>query len=184
MSLRQLVWLLVVVCVGFAAWQLLRALIVARRAPPRATSAPAVTVVDDEGAEDDGFDYAPELRPRPVTPPPAAPQAASDAVVERSADTFQLELESRHLRREVAELRALVSRQHAEIDALQLEVAGLRTQLEDAGASASGVSPEYSESLRLAEQGMAAEEIAARCGITVAEAELVLSLARSGGAPR
>ena len=179
-SLRQLLWLLVVLCVGFAAWQLLRALIVARRTPSRATGAPKATVVDDDGAEDDGFDYAPELRPGPVSPPPVAPQP----VPERSPESFQLELEARHLRREVAELRALVSRQHAEIDALQLEVAGLRTQLEDAGAGASGVSPEYSESLRLAKQGMSAEEIAARCGITVAEAELVLSLARSGGAQR
>ena len=180
MSLRQLLWLLVVSCIGFAAWQLLRALIVARRTPSRAKSAPTATVIDDGGAADDGFDYAPELRPRSVSPPPIAPQP----VPERAQDNFQLELEARHLRREVSELRALVSRQHAEIDALQLEIAGLRTQLEDAGAGGSGVSPEYSESLHLAEQGMAAEDIAARCGITVAEAELVLSLARTGGGQR
>ena len=43
------------------------------------------------------------------------------------------------------------------------------------------VSPMYNEAMRLAGSGYNAQEIAQRCGITLAEAELVTALARSQG---
>ena len=43
------------------------------------------------------------------------------------------------------------------------------------------VSPTYGDSLQMAMTGSSAEEIAARCGIARAEAELVMSLARGAG---
>lgn len=183
MSLRQILWLLVVLCVLVAAWQFVRALIVTRRNPPREAGAAASMDGGDDGGEDEDFDYAPALRQRPAAPAPAASGEAGQAGAAPSPEAFQLELETRRLQRELAGMQTFVARQHAEIGALQLEIASLRAQLEEAAAGASSVSPEYSESLRLAGQGMTADEIAARCGITVAEAELVLSLSRSGSVP-
>jgi hypothetical protein len=187
-SLRQILWLLVVLCVLVAAWQFVRALIVTRRNPPREAGAVASMgggggSGGDDGGEDEDFDYAPALRQRPAAPAPAASGEAGQAGAAPSPEAFQLELETRRLQRELAGMQTFVARQHAEIGALQLEIASLRAQLEEAATGASSVSPEYSESLRLAGQGMTADEIAARCGITVAEAELVLSLSRSGSVP-
>jgi hypothetical protein len=62
----------------------------------------------------------------------------------------------------------------------------LRGELEQRAAqsgpdeAAPGASPEYSEALALARRGLAVDEIAGRCGITRAEAELVAALAAGG----
>jgi Protein of unknown function (DUF2802) len=65
---------------------------------------------------------------------------------------------------ELAELRG-------EIAALKEEVSLLR--------AARNVSPQYDEAVALAQQGAAAHQIAERCGISVAEAEMVRALSRS-----
>ncbi|MCX7170695.1 MAG: DUF2802 domain-containing protein [Proteobacteria bacterium] len=41
------------------------------------------------------------------------------------------------------------------------------------------VSPQYNEAMQLAQRGMAARDIADECGISLGEAELVLSLSRN-----
>lgn len=64
---------------------------------------------------------------------------------------------------ELAELRE-------EVAALKEEVSLLKT--------ARNVSPQYGEAVALAQKGMAAREIAERCGISVAEAEMVCALSR------
>lgn len=75
-----------------------------------------------------------------------------------------LELEVRHLRREAEKLRA-------EMTSLAEEVRHLK--------ASRNVSPAYGEAMTLAQQGEPPAGIAAQCGISVGEAELVAALARS-----
>lgn len=65
---------------------------------------------------------------------------------------------------ELAELRR-------ELSALKEEVSLLK--------AARNVSPQYGEAVALAQQGMTAQQIAERCGISVAEAEMVCALSRA-----
>lgn len=200
MTVRQLLWGLVLIFVLVAAWQFLRALRLGRAAmtvaQPAAQAEPvalpaskrsdgpernaADTDLDDD--DGDGFDYAAQLRPLRASP--AAPPPLPSAPVAPAPEVFHLELELRHLRRELDGQQELIALQRAEIEALQSELGNLHLQLADAVVAQPTTSPEYSEAMQLARQGRSAEEIASRCGITVAEAGLVLSLARTGGARR
>lgn len=185
MGLRQILWVLVLLLLLLAGWQFLRALRLGRTASaaPPPTKAPVAEDVGADPDEDDqdGFDYAPQLRtPGPQSPvAPLSPVDVPGAAV-RTPDVFQFELEIRHLRRELEIRQELIGVQRAEIEALQFELATLRRQLEEGAVAQPTTSPEYSEALHLAEQGQSADEIAAHCGITVAEAGLVLSMARTG----
>lgn len=69
--------------------------------------------------------------------------------------------------------------QQTEIDRLVEDITALRDELDNQVSSVAS-SPEYSEAMVLAAQGLNAEMIAERCGITLAEAELVLALGRGG----
>ncbi|MBL8484483.1 MAG: DUF2802 domain-containing protein [Rhodocyclaceae bacterium] len=95
------------------------------------------------------------------TPPQAPPPPAAEL-------TERIEA----LARDVAELRELVA-------ASQQNCADLADQIERL-RPLQGVAPQYAEALVLARQGIEAEQIAERCGVAVAEAELLLALARSG----
>ncbi|MDV7391215.1 DUF2802 domain-containing protein, partial [Arthrospira platensis SPKY1] len=81
---------------------------------------------------------------------------------------------------QLAALEGVVARQ-------QEEIANLLADIDDLSARQShefiqpGSSPEYSEALVLARQGLNAGMIAERCGITRAEAELVLVVAKGAG---
>lgn len=184
MSLRMLLWLAIALLLALAAWQFLRAL-AAARGGGRAGGADArrarPATVDDEGdGEDDDegdFDYAPVLRHDAGNAAGAA--ATATAAAAPAADSFQLELENRHLRTQLAALQALSERQQDEIRQLQG-----RLDSATAAAEQTSTSPEYSEALVLAERGLGADVIAARCGISVAEAELLTSLAGGRGAGR
>ncbi|PKO81901.1 MAG: DUF2802 domain-containing protein [Betaproteobacteria bacterium HGW-Betaproteobacteria-13] len=193
MGFRQLVWALIAALLIYGAWQLLRALLAGRgraeaASPPAAVALKAdSTAAEDEDDDDSDFNYAP--LPSDVVAPaaPAAPAAppAPEAPAAERPDTFALELELQRLRREVGALRAALDVQQGEIGALHETVQRLldappavSNAFEDsAGQSAS---PEYSEALVLARRGLSVEEVAARCGITRAEAELVVSLAARG----
>lgn len=105
-----------------------------------------------------------------------------EALPQPPAD-FGLALEVQHLRREVALLRE-------ELDAasrawedharrLEGEVQRLRDGLQGVQAERS-VPPQYGEALVFARRGLEAEAIAERCGISVAEAALVRSMAHTG----
>lgn len=127
----------------------------------RAGAAPHdVRNADDD--PDDGFDYAPELR---------LPVAVSG-----DGEAFQQNLEWQHLRHEMASLQTRFDEQNRIIETLQAEIRGLREQLAGGGPQRS-VSPEYDEALVYARQGLGAAAIAERCGITLAEAELVRAMA-------
>lgn len=88
----------------------------------------------------------------------AAPAVAPDPPRQELIDG-----ELRALRLELDEVRDTVAR-------LEQEVAELK--------AAKRVSPQYEEALQLAGRGLEAADIAQRCGISVAEAELVRALGR------
>lgn len=195
MDIRQLVWALIAVLLLYGGWEILRSLTAGRRVRKSAASeddatrsgdpaqaGEAVAVDDDDAGEDAGdegdFDYA----PLPANP---APAPAVPAVPAPAPDLFAFELELQRLRRELGALRAALDVQQEEIGALHDEV----RRLGEAPSSVAPVaaapleqyaSPEYSEALVLARRGLSVEEISARCGITRAEAELVVSLAARG----
>jgi hypothetical protein len=94
---------------------------------------------------------------------------------------FESALDNSAWRQEVDVLREEVSEQRDALAALSHSVETLREQLESVSA-AQGISPEYNEALVCARRGLGVEAIAERCGISVAEAELVRSMAeRQGG---
>ncbi|HET6720109.1 MAG TPA: DUF2802 domain-containing protein [Rhodocyclaceae bacterium] len=84
----------------------------------------------------------------------------------------RLERELSSTREELDALRTAFAQTR---DSLQAEVERLK--------AGQRVSPAYGDSLQMAMSGSSAEEIAARCGIARAEAELVLSLAHGAGGP-
>lgn len=96
------------------------------------------------------------LQSAPVAPDP-------DFARELAKSNTEVELE--RLRRESAHLREEVARLAEEIALLK---------------ATRNVSPLYNEAMSLAQQGMPAAGIAGHCGISIGEAELVASLARSG----
>jgi hypothetical protein len=72
---------------------------------------------------------------------------------------------------ELAELRGEVAALKDELLLLQEEVSLLK--------AARNVSPQYGEAVALAQKGFDAPQIAERCGISVAEAEMVRALSRA-----
>lgn len=120
--------------------------------PPLAGDAPRIDEGQDDG-DNDGDDHneAELVYTRPLaaaSPPPPS---------------FGAELERSQLEREVRRLRE--------------EVAVLREEL-DAMKAATRVSPQYSDAMALVQRGLSAQDVADRCGISLAEAELVWSLGR------
>ncbi len=130
MTLRPILWGLVVVLVLGSVWQFLRALRLGRApmtacrsaaaAEPGAMPAGRGTAEsgdDAAGADDDedGFDYAPRLRPvsatiatLPEQVVPAQPARVPTPAVP-VPEVFQLELEVRHLQRELERQQELVA---------------------------------------------------------------------------
>lgn len=90
---------------------------------------------------------------------PAAPPAMFAQELAQS----NVELDLKRLRREVEQLRA-------EMNAMAEELRQLK--------STRNISPLYREAMTLAQHGEPAEGIAAQCGISIGEAELVAALAR------
>ena len=66
----------------------------------------------------------------------------------------------------------------AELQQLRSELAGLKENMAQLKA-ARRVSPQYNEAMQLAQRGMDVRDIANECGISLGEAELVLSLSRN-----
>ena len=104
-------------------------------------------------------------------------QAALDFSAPPPAEGFQLELEVRQLRRDIVQLRNELAEQRREA---QRQAEAMQTLKEhvDSTLASQGISPEYNEALVFARRGMDVGVIAERCGISVAEAELVHSLAQ------
>lgn len=187
--MREALWLLALLLAGYAAFEFLRALRLPRAekaaagggVPERAGAEQARAAAESAAdaladADDDFLDYAPRPAalagvPAPPAPPPSA------ALPDHAAERFELELENSRLRQALQAQRDLVALQQGEINRLVEDISALRDQLERQSPAAAS-SPEYAEALVLAGQGLNAEMIAERCGISLAEAALVLSLAR------
>ena len=89
---------------------------------------------------------------------------ASPAMFAQELAQSNVELELKRLRREVEQLRADMNEMAEELRQLK---------------STRNISPLYHEAMTLAQHGEPAEGIAAQCGISIGEAELVAALARS-----
>ena len=199
--MREALWSLALVLAAYAAFEFLRALRLPREVPAKAALVPAsvagaqaaaAAAVDED--DDDFLAYAPlpSATVTPSVPGSAPPQSmpdgrgagagpaanAASAADAEAARRFELELENSRLRQALQAQRDLVALQQSEIDRLVEDVSALRDEL-DAQASGVASSPEYSEAMVLAGQGLNAEMIAERCGITLAEAELVLAIGRN-----
>jgi DNA-directed RNA polymerase specialized sigma24 family protein len=74
--------------------------------------------------------------------------------------------------------QALKAGIEAELAELRREVAALKEEVSLLKA-ARNVSPQYGEAVSLAQKGLPASQIAERCGISVAEAEMVCALSRA-----
>lgn len=190
--MREALWLLASLLAAYAAFEFLRALRLPREgqagasvATPSGTGAqgPVAAAADERKRDEDDDDflaYAPLPSPSTASAPASLAPDASAALAEAAAAArFELELENSRLRQALQAQRDLVALQQTEIDRLVEDLTALRDELDNQVSSVAS-SPEYSEAMVLAAQGLNAEMIAERCGITLAEAELVLALGRGG----
>ncbi|MDR2260174.1 MAG: DUF2802 domain-containing protein [Azoarcus sp.] len=188
---RQLLWSLIALLMVYGGWQFFRALRAAPRRRVESLSGGGGAGGEPDDLDDDLFDYAPmpaaglstadaaDATDRAAihadadddAPPPSA------APAKNATDLFALELDVQRLRREIQGLREAFDEQQENIDALRAEVESLPARSATVTAAEPGASPEYGEALALARRGAMSGEIAARCGITRAEADLVTSLA-------
>lgn len=190
--MREMIWALIAALFAYVVYQVWRALKVgttdaSQAAAPLDPAAPARAPEDPApDSDDEVFVFEPVLRTTAESAPSGtttAADSASWAVEARGpastfpADAFQLELEVRQLRRDIVQLRNELAEQRREAERLGAEQRVLKDQMESTLAS-HGISPEYNEALVFARRGMDVATIAERCGISVAEAELVHSLAR------
>lgn len=133
---------------------MLRLLQVSRHGDSHAAVEPVAPTLGDQEETDDTEATDDYVYSRPLASAAAAPAAAPN---------FDAEVVRTHLDREVKMLRE--------------EVATLRNELAQLKA-AGRVSPQYAEAMALAQRGLNAQDVADRCGISLAEAELVWALAR------
>nr|MBL8455453.1 DUF2802 domain-containing protein [Zoogloeaceae bacterium] len=186
--MREIIWALIAALFAYVVFQVWRALKVGpakppQTAPPGAPPEPAGAgrASDDAASvgDDEVFVFEPALRAQTAAGVAAGGDAGLRDLPSTAppADAFQLELEVRQLRRDVVQLRGELADQRREAERLGAEQRALKDQMESTLAS-HGISPEYNEALVFARRGMDVGTIAERCGISVAEAELVHSLAR------
>lgn len=195
--MREALWLLASLLAAYAAFEFLRALRLPREGQAGASVAtpsgmgaqgPVAAAADERKRDEDDDDflaYAPRPSPSTASAPASlasdasAPGASAALAEAEAAARFELELENSRLRQALQAQRDLVALQQTEIDRLVEDITALRDELDNQVSSVAS-SPEYSEAMVLAAQGLNAEMIAERCGITLAEAELVLALGRGG----
>ena len=97
------------------------------------------------------------------TPAEPLPEPAPEPESEPDGASFGAELARSHLERELRQLKD-------EVTVLRNEIVALK--------AARSVSPQYEDAMALAQRGLTAQDMADRCGISLAEAELVWALAR------
>lgn len=111
----------------------------------------------------------------PVEPHLGVPPSLMERAVERArndagGDDFASQLARKTVENEVRQLHDLLEQARGEISRLHEEVAQLQ--------AAQKVSPLYNEAMALAVRGVDAAGVAGRCGISIAEAELVVALSK------
>lgn len=115
----------------------------------------------------------PPVEPAPAAEPP--PDVAAEDAVPAWEEPVPQPLFMQGVEAEVVQLRE-------EVDALRSEVAALRDELHNEIAhmrATQTVSPLYSDAMQMATLGHDAATIAERCGISRAEAELMLALVKN-----
>ncbi|MDR3087406.1 MAG: DUF2802 domain-containing protein [Azoarcus sp.] len=186
--MQQLIWCLIALLLVYGSWQFLCALRSGSKqrvlSPLEAKSGPL------RGLSDELFNYAPIPEQEPTSGQTVTVyangqteggirDAAKKDALDPAFDPFALELELQRMRREIGSMREVFEAQQREIDILRADIKRLTEP--KAGLvpepTEPDVSPEYDEALALARRGVLANVIAARCGITQAEADLVASLA-------
>jgi hypothetical protein len=180
-GVREFLWLAIALLAVYVAVQLYRELKVGAGGAARPTAPTALKTAAapqparsaaDPGPATAGDEAGVAALPSPRAVPPQTGPAAS-------GEGFQLELETQQLRRDIAQLRAELGEQRKELAELAARVRIQQEQLDNSAVPAGG-SPEYDQALVFARRGFDVETIAERCGITVAEAALVRSLAQRG----
>lgn len=173
MSAREWIFVAVAVLAVYLVFQLIRAMQVRDPADEAtddedeqafdelATELPVAADEDDEADDAGDADGGPEALP--------------------AEEGFALALEVRQLRRDIAQLRDELDAQRGELESVRGMLQSQAGQIE-ATRAAQRVSPIYGEALSMAQRGLGADIIAERCGISVAEAELVQSLAQDSTA--
>jgi hypothetical protein len=176
---RELIWLLIAILFGYAAFQLYRALRINLK-----KTGPKQNAVDADATAKTAQRRGGDALMTPATPGSDTPSSvATPSAAEPGVEAFQLALEVQRLRHELARVQGDFISQREQVARLEEGLVLLRGQLESTVAS-QGVSPEYNEALVFARRGLAVDTIAERCGISVAEAELVRSLAQGGTTDR
>lgn len=183
MGLREILALAVVGLFFYVAYQLFRALRASRDDKPavRVDEVVGDDLIDDDDEDSDELFVFERLAVPQAASPESEVAAAGQvaATPQVTGEAFQLQLEVQQLRRDISQLRSELDVQRKEIARLADEARERRKQV-DVSLPGQGVSPEYNEALVCARRGLDVEEIAERCGITVAEAELVRTLAQGG----
>lgn len=149
---------LVVALLGLARLKRRHAFVAAAE-PPLAAFATPVVPTTDPGLEDMPIIQASDE-------PTQSAGAGSLGAIEAASTEFARHLAVRELEAEVRRLRAEVAALREDLNELKRERAPRR------------VSPLYAEAAALAERGFDARGVAEECGISVAEAELVLAMSR------
>jgi len=187
MSLREWIFIVIAVLAVYLVFQLIRAMQVKDDAvglPGDVLTEMPSELLDQEAASGGGVRLnAPDDNDSAPEGDAEATSLEAETVQTRklAEESFALALEVRQLRRDIAQLREESDAQRGEITELRDTIDRQRQQIE-ATKAAQHVSPIYGEALALAQRGMGAEVIAERCSISVAEAELVRSLARDSSA--
>lgn len=125
-------------------------------------------LMDDDDDEESAVTYAkPQLQAeRSAAPSESAPAPTVRYVEHRHLDPIEHDL---------ADLRSDVQALRRELQQLRSDVQGQVERLR----AAQSTSPLYSDAMQLAQLGYDANAIADRCGVAIAEAELVVALAHS-----
>lgn len=171
--MREVIWAVIVLLAGYVAFQLYRALRTGSSRPPvegdarAGVTAMTASPANAETGDDDVIVFEPAVR----------------TVRAPAGEDFQMTLEVRRLHQEVARLDDQLAAQQGRIIELEAALADLGERLGTTVAG-QGMSTEYDEALVFARRGLDAEAIAERCGISVAEAQLVRSLAQQGVSDR
>ena len=117
----------------------------------------------------------PLMDPRPEPRPESRPDYTLDLHLEASEGVlpdgdFAAQLTQKKLEAEVRQLRDHLAESREEIQRMREEMGRL--------SAAQKVSPLYNEAMALAVRGVDAAGVAGRCGISIAEAELVVALSK------
>lgn len=177
---REVIFGLIGVLLLYVCWQLLRLWFMARRRSAAKRDAESSQAIHSSilgagtGPSFSSVHFDADLEPETVSPSSLEPRLSAISPLHRPVEpdptefSFDALLEMRQTRHRLDEL-------FGRHESLEAEVVALRKALAEVRAFAQ-VSPMYGEAVALARRGFSVDAIAERCGISVAEAQLVNAL--------